>query len=86
MPSDRKVRWKTLGQAMVRVRVELRPCAELSDQSLLGFGPLTDVLRSVVSDDVQGMLAAAPAAMTTLGLSPERLMGPGQVEQKPELG
>ena len=57
----------------------------LSDHSLDGFEPLADVLRSVISDDVQGMLAVAPAAMHALGLPPERLMGIGQLSGNPSV-
>ncbi len=57
----------------------------LSEPSLLGFGPLTAMLRSVIRDDVEGMLAAAPAVMHALGISPERFMGLGQLSTNPSL-
>jgi nucleoside phosphorylase len=58
----------------------------LADQSLLSFGPLTAVLRSVVSDDVDGLLAAAPAALQALGLPSLHLTRPDRLSRKPVLG
>ncbi len=50
----------------------------LSDQSLLGFGPVTAVFRGVVGDDAHAILAAAAAALRTLGLPSQHLAGTSQ--------
>jgi nucleoside phosphorylase len=58
----------------------------LSDQSLLSLGPVTAAVRSAVSDDIDGMLAAAPAALHALGLPSENLIRPDRSNRKPVAG
>jgi nucleoside phosphorylase len=46
----------------------------LSERSLLNVAPLTALLRVAVDEDADAILMSAPAALRTLGLTPDRLM------------